>query len=99
MDERVIEAEQATAAPVLLSAVTAGYPEEARQQGIEVDVVLSLVVRTDGTVGRVTVVDAAGFGFDEAAVAAARRFRFRPALLGDVPIAVRLRWVYQFRLQ
>src|SRR4051794_17426952 len=61
-------------APALLERVEPVYPEAARRDGIGGVVGLELEVLADGTVGNVKVVRPAGFGFDEAAVTAARQF-------------------------
>ena len=77
---------QATA-PSLLEKLDPIYPEAARQAGIGGVVGLELTVGADGAVGQARVVRPAGFGLDEAALAAARRFRFRPATQGGRAIA------------
>jgi TonB family protein len=69
---------------VLLERVDPIYPDAARRAGGTV--ALELEVHPDGSVDEVRVVKAAGFGFDEAAVAAARRFKFRPATRDGQPI-------------
>jgi TonB family protein len=76
----------------------ASHPPEALALGLEADVGLSIDLDENGTVVDVTVLVAAGHGFDEAAVEAVRRFVFAPARRGDVPIASRIHYRYQFRL-
>src|SRR3989442_42263 len=71
--------ENTRTAPVLVERVAPVYPEAAREKGIGGTVSLELAVAADGTVADVKVVRGAGLGFDEAAVAAARRFKFKPA--------------------
>jgi TonB family protein len=73
-------------APALLERVEPTYPEAARSAGIGGVVGLELTVGTDGAVTEVKVTRPAGFGLDEAASAAARRFRFRPATKDGAPI-------------
>lgn len=58
--------------PELVTFVQAEYPEQARAQGLEGDVVLVLEIDENGTVTEATVHEPAGHGFDEAAVAAAK---------------------------
>ena len=74
-------------APVLLEKVAPVYPEAARLAGIGGTVSLEIAVNPDGTVGEIKVVHGPGFGLDEAAVAAALTFRFRPATDHGKPIA------------
>src|SRR5205823_1393955 len=71
-------------APQLLERVEPVYPEAARAGGVGG---LELDVLADGSVGEVKVAHAAGFGLDEAAVAAAKKFRFKPATKDGQPIA------------
>ena len=63
----------------LLKEVKPDYSEEARRRGIEGDVVMEIVVRHDGSVGDVRVLQGLGHGLDERAIAAVRRWRFAPA--------------------
>ena len=74
------------------------YPEEARRDGLEADVKLELLVDEEGRVAEVKVLRAAGNGFDEAAVRAARGLGFSPATRGGRPVAVRIPWTLKFRL-
>ena len=74
------------------------YPEEARREGLEADVKLELVVDEEGRVAEVKVLRAAGNGFDEAAVRAARGLAFSPATRGGRPVPVRIPWTLKFRL-
>ncbi len=66
-------------APRLLREVKADYTEEGRRRGVTGDVVLEIVVRSDGAVGEVTVLRGLGAGLDQRAVAAVRQWRFAPA--------------------
>jgi TonB family protein len=75
------------AAPVLIERSEPVYPESARQAGIGGIVGLELTVDADGAVSEAKVVRSAGFGLDEAALAAARRFKFRPATRDGKAIA------------
>ncbi len=74
------------------------YPDAARRQGLEGDVVLRLQIGKRGRVRRVSVKRGAGHGFDEAARAAALRMRCKPALRGGRPTAVRIDYEIAFRL-
>jgi TonB family protein len=81
--------------PELIEFVPAEYPAEAKAQGLDAVVVLVLEIDAEGKVTRAEVVEAAGHGFDEAAVAAAKRFVFKPAHRGER--AVRSKLVYRYR--
>jgi len=60
-----------TRAPTLERFVEASYPPEAEAQKVEGRVVLSIDISATGEVTRAEVVEPAGHGFDEAALAAA----------------------------
>ena len=55
------------------------YTDEARRRTIEGDVVLEIVVRRDGSVGDVRVLQGLGGGLNERAMQAVRQWRFAPA--------------------
>jgi protein TonB len=65
--------------PRLLREVKADYTDDARRRGITGDVVLEIVVRRDGTVGDVSILQGLGAGLDQRAVNAVRQWRFSPA--------------------
>lgn len=82
--------------PVLIERVDAVYPQAALRSGQEGTVELAVTVLADGGVGEVTVLASAGQAFDDAAVAAVRRWRFVPAKRGESPVAARLRIPFVF---
>lgn len=85
--------------PRLVQGNEAPYPPEAMQAGVEGDVALILTIDEAGEVTEVETTSAPlGHGLEEAAVAAALAFRFEPARSGGAPIAVRVPFVYRFRL-
>jgi TonB family protein len=85
--------------PELVEFVPAEYPAEARERGIDATVVLVLTIDTEGLVSSAEVLEPAGRGFDEAAVLAAKRFRFKPARRGDRPVRSKLVYRYRFELK
>jgi protein TonB len=64
------------------------YPEEAQRAGLEGLVVLRATIDERGRVGDLQVLRGLGRGLDEAAVAAVRRWRFRPATRDGKPVKV-----------
>src|SRR5258706_6067574 len=76
-----------TTAPVLIEKAEPEYPRAAMEAGVGGTVGLELTVGDDGNIAQIKIVKSAGFGLDEAAVAAARRFRFRPATHDGKPVA------------
>jgi len=83
----------------LLRGLPPAYPPAARADGVEGDVQIELVVGASGAVENARVVGAAGHGLDEAALAAARQFRFSPAMIAGKPVRVRMSWSIEFRLR
>ena len=75
-------------APKAKSTPQPEYTEEARQAHAEGTVVLRMLVKADGTVGGVTVVQSLRKGLDNNALAAAEKWRFAPATYQGKPVAV-----------
>ncbi len=74
-----------TAPPTLLEASAPVYPPDAAAQGLEAEVKVQIRIEADGTVSSVQIVEAAGSGFDEAAIVAAKQYRFKPAEWDGAP--------------
>ncbi len=85
--------------PVLSENATAEYPKDAKREGLVGIVLLELVIGADGSVTSARILDHAGHGFDEAALSAAQRFVFKPALRDGKPVAAKIRYAYTFRLE
>lgn len=85
--------------PRLLVEARPRYTEEARQGGVEGDVVLEIVVRSDGSVGDVRVLRRLGFGLDEQAVQAVRRWKFSAATRFGTPVDVLVEVAVEFQLR
>ena len=86
-------------APRLLREVKAEYTDEARRRGLTGDVLLEIVVRRDGSVGDVSVLQGRGAGLDQRAVAAVRQWRFEPARLRGTPVDVIVEVAVEFTLR
>jgi TonB family protein len=84
--------------PTLQTRVEAAYPPEALRDRLEGTVGLELVVDERGHVADARVSTPAGHGFDEAALAAARRFTFEPARRNGVAIRSAVQLGYEFHL-
>jgi TonB family protein len=85
--------------PGLLREVKPDYTEEARRRGTEGDVVLEIVVRRDGSVGEITIVQGLGSGLDQRAVSAVRQWRFSPARRHGTPVDVIVEVAVEFKLR
>ena len=64
--------------PRLLREVKAQYTEDARTRGVTGDVILEIVIRSDGSVGDVKVLRGLGFGLDERAVDCRPKLEIQP---------------------
>ena len=85
--------------PQLLKEVRADYTDEARRANVEGEVVLEIVVRRDGTVGDVKVLQRLGSGLEQRAIQAVRQWRFSPARLKGTPVDVVVEVAVEFRLR
>ena len=99
--ERVFSPEEeGVTLPSVIREVQPVYTQAAMEAGIEGDVLLTAVVRPDGTVDRIDVVDSldAELGLDESAVEAAGQWRFEPGTVDGEPVAVRVMLEFRFAL-
>ncbi|MFH1811899.1 MAG: TonB family protein [Pseudomonadota bacterium] len=88
-----------TEEPEVLKEVKAEMPEEAKRAGVQGTVVLRVEVQKDGAVRKVRVVKGLGYGLDEAAVAAMKKFTFKPAKINGQPVDYTIsRFYYVFEL-
>jgi periplasmic protein TonB len=85
--------------PRLLREVKADYTEEARQRRIAGDVILEIVVRRDGTVGDVKVLQGLGSGLNDRAVQAVRQWRFAAARRQGTPVDVIVEVAVEFKIR
>lgn len=85
--------------PGLLHEVKPDYTEDARRLGVRGDVVMEIVVRRDGRVGDVRVLQGLGHGLDERAVAAVRGWTFSPATRHGTPVDVIVEVAMEFKLR
>lgn len=85
--------------PAVQREVKPDYTEEARRRGLAGDVVLEIVVRSDGSVGDVRLLQGLGGGLDQRAVDAVRQWRFSPARRYGVPVDVLVEIAVEFKLR
>jgi TonB family protein len=74
------------------------YSEKARKVGYGGTCIMWLVVDTEGVPRHIRVVRPLGMGLDEKAIDAVNRWRFKPAMKGDVPVAVQINVEVNFHL-
>jgi TonB family protein len=98
-DDAPVGVDHVAEAAHLVSSVLPVYPADARNEEVEADVPLEIVVDKSGVVKSVRPLGRVGYGFDEAAMSAIRQYRFSPAARGGHAVAVRMPWTVQFRLK
>jgi TonB family protein len=95
--ERVIELSPSAAKDGLVHRVEPEYPEEARQQQIQGQVVLDVRIAPDGTVDDVQVVSGAP-QLAQASSDAVKQWRFKPRSVNAHPVEMQTRVTLNFRL-
>jgi len=76
------------------------YPKAGLDAKVEGSVEIEIVVREDGTVGEVRVtksLDRDRYGFDQAAIEAAKQWLFKPGMKDGVPVPTRVGLVLEFK--
>jgi TonB family protein len=85
--------------PRLLKEVKGDYTDEARRAGIAGNVLLEIIVRRDGSVGDVHLLQGLRGGLNERAVLAVKQWRFAPAARQGVPVDVVVEVAMEFKLR
>jgi TonB family protein len=85
-------------APVPVYTVNPEYSEQARKQKAGGTVLVSLIVDTQGMPQNVHIVRGVGLGLDEKAIEAVKQYRFKPAMMGDKPVAVQVNIQVNFQI-
>jgi hypothetical protein len=99
--------------PILLSSAEPEFPEEARKAKVGCNVLVNMLIGTDGLPNHVHVIrriyidqngnassspfGAGDLGFDEKAISAAQQYRFKPAMQNGVPVVVELNVELKFQ--
>jgi TonB family protein len=91
-----VQAQQRFEPPVLETRVEPRYPDAALAAGRSAVVLLELVLDEEGKVADAKVIAPAGYGFDEAALEAAKQMRFRPGRADGKPVSVKVTWRMKF---
>nr|WP_281721735.1 energy transducer TonB [Nitrosomonas nitrosa] len=84
--------------PQILHIKKAKYTEEARENKVQGEVVLSVILSADGKIANVEVLKGLPYGLTENAIKAAQQIRFRPATKNGQAVSVRQKLVYGFTL-
>jgi TonB family protein len=92
------KSEGSVSAPMPLNSVEAAYSDEARSKGVNGACFISLVVDANGMPRNLRVIRPLGYGLDQKALEAARKYRFKPAMRKGAPIPVMITVEVNFRL-
>lgn len=84
--------------PVPITLPQPVYPFEMRRKGVEADVVVEFTVDVDGRTKDAKVGAMPQKGFEQSALAAVEKARFKPAMKDGKPVAIRLRVTLFYRL-
>jgi TonB family protein len=101
-DDKVYGAkEEGVTLPQVVRQVHPQYTSEAMRQMIEGDVVLDVVIQSDGKVGDVGVKESLDsvYGLDQEAVKAMKQWEFRPGTKDGKPVSVRVDVKMRFTLK
>lgn len=85
-----------TEMPVVISAAKIAYPKGMQLEGT---VVLNVLVDENGRVRDAMIVEGLAAEMDAAALQAIKKYRFSPAKIDDVAVAVRIRYAVKFVLE
>jgi protein TonB len=87
--------------PAVVKEVKPEYTAAAREAGIQGTVLMSTVVKADGTVGDVKVIESldSELGLDNQAVEAVKQWTFKPGTREGKPVAVRVAVEMHFTLK
>ncbi len=96
----IYEAGSGVTYPTLIRLEQPRYTDQARRARIGGSVELRAIILPDGTVGEIRVVKSLDrqYGLDEEAVAAARKWLFRPGTREGKPVAVIVTLILEFKL-
>jgi periplasmic protein TonB len=85
--------------PELVGDYKPPYPEEAKKNEIEGTVVLKVTINDEGVVTDVKVLRGLGFGLDDAAAAAMRKHRFKPAIKDGEKVGTTITFNFSWYLE
>ena len=88
-----------TAMPKILEEIRPDYPIDAKKEGVQGSVILEILIDAKGTVRSAKVVKSLDPRLDQAAINAIQKFKFRPAMMEDSAVAVKIKYAINFVLE
>ena len=98
VDDEVLDWDEVEGKPEILKKVDPIYPELARKEGISGIVLVTVLIDTSGNV-EVADISKSIKGLDQAALDAAREFKFTPGTKSDQPVKVKMQIPFKFHLK
>jgi protein TonB len=98
VDDEFLEWDEVEGKPEILKRADPYYPELARKQGISGVVLVNVLIDTNGDVEKAEVFKSVK-GLDQAALEAARKFKFTPGKKSDQPVKVKMQIPFKFHLK
>lgn len=96
--EMIYEMRDLTTRPQLMTPIEPVYPPELKRAGIQGEVYVEFLIRSDGTTDRVRILESTNQAFEEPTLRAVRRWRFQPGERGGQSVTVRARQRIPFTL-
>ena len=84
--------------PEFIHKASLEYPSQAKRMKVEGTVILEADIDSEGEVVQLRVIKAAGFGFEEAAIAMLEESSFTPAIMNGKSVGVRMRFTIKFEI-
>ena len=99
LGERVYSVGDSVKSPQVLQQPIPSYTEQAKEARIEGTMLVSAVIRKNGSVDQVKVIRGLGYGLDDSAVnTISKEWKFKPGTLNDKPVDVSVVIEVSFRL-
>ena len=85
-------------APAVLQRVEPQMPQEAKDAGVDGEVILTTVIDASGIPTQIVVTKGLGHGLDEAAASAVSQWRFKPGMKDGVAVSVKATIAVKFKI-
>ena len=85
--------------PKVTEEIRPKYPENQKKLGKEGNVIFEIIIGPKGLVREAILIKSLGADFDQAAKEASIRFKFRPAMIYNKPVAVKIKYSINFVLE
>ncbi|MDR3735153.1 MAG: TonB family protein [Acidobacteriaceae bacterium] len=85
-------------APILIHSVEADYTDEARRALLNGTAIIRVIVGVDGKPQRIELLKDPGMGLGDKAVAAVKKYRFKPAVVDGKPVVVYVTVAVEFKI-